>query len=661
LLVFSGICSSGWTFGPVVQRVSRHTGAEKVALIEGEDSGTWIDLNGKGILKDRPTTAESRVSVGGSLIWKEIRRQEGRDGGTHVFFKQSYLPEGQRSAFGLPNSRNGFDIRGSYLGFHYDRSGHLFGIAGTRFKNIEEIVAPIIRTRRGALESAVRGASDQRSDIRSMTMLGKSERQWLLRKTGIELVSYGDGREFGFLWTTKVMTQSGKILDVEIDAANGKVLAVWDGNAHYSCEPSTDIEVEDGVTGISQSGIALGGLPATEAPDLGDPWSGFTREAHRIAGSQEPEIIVYLGADGNDDQCSSSPGIQKYRVFPLTSTDGGTTWYDDWVVSGKAVRGRSAADAMLHTVETMDVFASMGWNSFDGQGATANILIDAGRCWNNARFNNIESSSQPRGVVICPRSSPTDAEMSAGLDIVAHEWGHGIVHATSNLPYDEDAGGQFHEGFADIVGHFVEEAQNGSTNWEMGESIGDSIRSCVVDDNSMSFHRCDPETLTGQPGFTPPDGNGGGDSGITDVYVVGHKLTVAFYLVSEGGLNPGRADCARPLCMAAGEDVPSNICDLAATAVPALGIDHAFGFFFKLMTEYISPTTDWEDLANLATLVGRGDLVRTGSGSKVLIHPGPGLRYNCIPFSDFDGVAAAHAAFSAIGYPPAHELAGECE
>ncbi|MGV8073289.1 MAG: M4 family metallopeptidase [Syntrophobacteraceae bacterium] len=69
-----------------------------------------------------------------------------------------------------------------------------------------------------------------------------------------------------------------------------------------------------------------------------------------------------------------------------------------------------------------------------------------------------------------------DAKKYAGaLDIVAHEFTHGITQFTCNLVY-QDQSGALNEAFSDIFGEMVEARTDGNTDWIIGTVLNENIR-----------------------------------------------------------------------------------------------------------------------------------------------------------------------------------------
>lgn len=110
------------------------------------------------------------------------------------------------------------------------------------------------------------------------------------------------------------------------------------------------------------------------------------------------------------------------------------------------------------------------------------------------------------------------------LDIVGHEFSHGVVQTTAGLIYQGESGA-LNESFADIFGTMVERYVEGDANydWKMGEDRGNHIRN-LSDPHAHN----DPHTYKGTYWYTGSGDNGGvhTNSGVQNYW---------FYLLSEGG------------------------------------------------------------------------------------------------------------------------------
>lgn len=246
--------------------------------------------------------------------------------------------------------------------------------------------------------------------------------------------------------------------------------------------------------------------------------------------------------------------------------------------------GKDAADAMHHTNSTMEAFRSLGRNGWDASGTDANVTVHAALSGTNSAFFSLYLTTHTQqGAVITPRTTTTYA-LGAALDVIAHEWGHGVVFTSAGLPYDDflyPQASQLHEGFSDVIGHIVEKMmQPGgfglekSSDWHFGEdafAAGNYVRSASTDDGAGPFryHRDDT-------------------SGGATHHNWGNMLSVAFYVLSDGATNPW---CASN---------PNAFGCNAATS--GLGQDAAARVMFRALTHYVTSTAEWEDIADKVKL-----------------------------------------------------------
>ena len=78
------------------------------------------------------------------------------------------------------------------------------------------------------------------------------------------------------------------------------------------------------------------------------------------------------------------------------------------------------------------------------------------------------------------------------LDIVAHEYTHGVTEYTSGLIYYKETGA-INESFSDIFGEIVEHYTQGSNNWITGTDCGSNLRNFI---NPLSYGH--PDSYYGQ-------------------------------------------------------------------------------------------------------------------------------------------------------------------
>jgi len=224
-------------------------------------------------------------------------------------------------------------------------------------------------------------------------------------------------------------------------------------------------------------------------------------------------------------------------------------------------------------MKTYDYFLNVhGRSSFDGNGATIKCLVhvlhpqygtpnyDNAFWWNN-RLNFGDG---------------TNFDALVSLDIVAHEFGHGLDQYTSNLTY-QDESGALDESFADIWGACVENYVDPNRDiWNIGEQIMTGQLRSMSNPNSES----QPDTYNGTNWCDYTDNtlnctndDRGGvhtNSGVSNYW---------FYLLSVGG-----------------DDTNDNGDDYD---VYGINISHSERIAFRALTVYFTSNTTFEQARNL--------------------------------------------------------------
>jgi Zn-dependent metalloprotease len=124
----------------------------------------------------------------------------------------------------------------------------------------------------------------------------------------------------------------------------------------------------------------------------------------------------------------------------------------------------------------------------------------------------------------------------SALDVVAHEFSHGVVHHTAGLRYMGESGA-LNEATADIFAAMVERA-HGGTHAEIW-SVGEDVRTPLLPSDGLALrYMSDPASDGVSPDhydslYTGSDDNGG-------VHLNSGVANLAFYLLSEGGAHPRR-------------------------------------------------------------------------------------------------------------------------
>lgn len=121
----------------------------------------------------------------------------------------------------------------------------------------------------------------------------------------------------------------------------------------------------------------------------------------------------------------------------------------------------TAISAYTNVIKTYDWYKNnLNRDSLDGNGFDIKVVV------HNAQYSdNAFWSGSKQTLNFCDNSfgSSMNTTTAAALDVVAHEYTHGVVDfVTGGLPY-ENATGAINEGYADIFGCLVE------GNWQIGE------------------------------------------------------------------------------------------------------------------------------------------------------------------------------------------------
>jgi Zn-dependent metalloprotease len=194
-------------------------------------------------------------------------------------------------------------------------------------------------------------------------------------------------------------------------------------------------------------------------------------------------------------------------------------------------------------------------NSFDNEGSRIVSYVNYGVDWFNAqwmgsfmRFGGGDATNGYRSLV--------------GVDIVGHEFSHGVTQFSAGLIY-QDQYGALNESFSDIFGEHIESyALDGGHDWLMGDDSG-ALRSFTTP-NAYG----QPDTYLGNLWYTGNDDNGG-------VHINSGVQNFWFYLLSVGG--SGTNDFGE------------------SYTIESIGMEDAAKIAYRNLTVYLMPTSEYED------------------------------------------------------------------
>ncbi len=260
-----------------------------------------------------------------------------------------------------------------------------------------------------------------------------------------------------------------------------------------------------------------------------------------------------------------------------TVMEAGPTEYEDddnnWVEVGFT----GPATTHFHAMTTMDYFSTIhSRDSYDDAGG--NIRLEHRVGWANASWGG-------SGEINIGENTGVDAEFYNTLDVVAHEFTHGVIDFEADLVYQGESGA-LNESFADILGETCERwfENNMNIDWLHREDyVGGNNRSFInPNDNG------DPDTYLGtnwaSTGIGDPD-NGGvhTNSGVQNHW---------FYLLSDGG--SGTNDN--------GDDY--TVC--------GIGLSNARAIAYRNLTVYLGMNSDYSD-ARTGAVSAAEDIFGVGS------------------------------------------------
>lgn len=273
------------------------------------------------------------------------------------------------------------------------------------------------------------------------------------------------------------------------------------------------------------------------------------------------------------DDCPGHATISTVQEAGLTEyTDADNIW--------NAAGQTGPATSHYYGRETIDYYAAIhGRNSYDNGGAGIQLRHRAGMA------NAFWSGS---GVIVLGANA-LDARYYNTLDVVAHEFTHGVVEAEAALVYQGESGA-LNESFADILGETCERWSENHQNidWLHREDYFQGENRSFIDPND----RNDPDTYGGT--FWAPTCMGCGDAG--GVHTNSGVQNHWFYLLTDGGT--GVNDNGDTYC------------------VNGIGIGRADSIAYLNLTTYLGANSNYAAARTGAILAAR-DLYGAGSEEEI--------------------------------------------
>jgi thermolysin len=250
----------------------------------------------------------------------------------------------------------------------------------------------------------------------------------------------------------------------------------------------------------------------------------------------------------------------KKRYFP---SDDDNIW-----------ENRPLVDAHVYSGFVYDMYYKVfSRNGINNKNMKIKSFVNYGNKYNNAFWNG-------DSIVYGSGDETTYYPFSTAIDIVAHEYTHGITEWTSGLIYENESGA-LNEAFSDIMGVYTEFYYQKKgigylrADWWIGEDLFKSFGSILRSIRA-------PYGESGYPShynmrYTGKDDNGG-------VHYNSTIVSYVFYLLSEGGIN-----------------------EYSLTYITGIGMEKAIKIFYNAFTGYLPETANFHK-ARVETIRAAQDL-----------------------------------------------------
>jgi bacillolysin len=292
-----------------------------------------------------------------------------------------------------------------------------------------------------------------------------------------------------------------------------------------------------------------------------------------------------------EDDCTPS----TYKVYdfstPFNSIFNSSN--NQWLID----RERSAATCLWSIRQTRDVFNGvLGRNGHDGNGGNIDMYFDY--IFANNSTYNASYHYDPTGddeINIGTGATGTNLDDYGALDIMAHEFTHGVIHYTANFIYERESGA-LDESFADVFGEYVENRIFTNNNWLLGwDRIVNGMNAPVRDlSNPQSFAQPDrymgfywkPATNSCIP-IAPGEP---GDNDYCGVHFNSGVQNRMYYLLSTGG-SGWTNDSSSRVTSSSGNNPYS-------WTITGIGIEKAVRIAYRAISFYLGANANYFDSRN---------------------------------------------------------------
>jgi len=215
---------------------------------------------------------------------------------------------------------------------------------------------------------------------------------------------------------------------------------------------------------------------------------------------------------------------------------------------------KTEVDAMANITYSYDYFArNLSHVSTDGHGQNqlrikTNIGVVSGYNFRENAYNKTDVDQHKTEIGIGKKYVNKDYDCAAYLDVMAHEYTHGVTEYIAGLDYSGQSGA-LSEAYSDMFGEFVEDSlENFSTDWAHrgdgrnlknpekvnmpnhidGYLTDEEIKQKAIDDNEVHYN----STIVSHAAYLMYDGPAGKTSAIKDTEVLAQLWYDSLYMLN---------------------------------------------------------------------------------------------------------------------------------
>jgi len=361
--------------------------------------------------------------------------------------------------------------------------------------------------------------------------IGRPKGELIFTKKDRSIKLAGDNLTLAYKFTLTVQEPQHDIRTYYIDAVSGDI--IYSVTQLHNCSPASGTTLFDGTQNFTTQ-------QANGTYKLEDFCKGNGIVTREFAGQ---DIFGNISADD--------------------ITDNDNNWTDN--------EDRVGVSAHWATLQTYEYFQSEhNRNGLNGNGVRVDVYVDYNVQTDNAFYFDNEIYVTPPGGFF--------AQPLATVDVLAHEFTHGVTVYTSNLVYEKEPGA-LNESFSDIFGVLVEFYTVGNqANWDLGEDAanqGDPPLRRMADPKGGLIPQ--PDSYGGEF-WRNPNCNPDQNNDLCGVHINSGVQNYWFYLLAEGG---------------SGTNDSGN-----SYNVQGIGIDKAAQIAYRNLVSYLNNNSNFQDAKN---------------------------------------------------------------